>query len=291
MRKAMVLLLAVIALGGVFVHAGERPTVNFELAEIHGYFLHDETDQIAYVTNVHFAEKRVEVGITIRQRTADGSVVTADFQPQTLQSVAEEAQLYWQLAQRGRKFAETIPINSAVGLDVSSNGEFSMTITVGEGEGKAFVYAGAKAGQVIDNLTNATAVADRWVQDILCAGVAPGRPPRAAASERPRVRRESAPAMAPAASDGQFVATEVSVRNSSLPGITEIQGRLANNSGRNLSIAVFKMSFFDADDKLIGAADIMMQDFKAGETATFDAMTDTDFAGWARYEVRLDSAF
>lgn len=86
--------------------------------------------------------------------------------------------------------------------------------------------------------------------------------------------------------DAPFLIKDITIDDSF--GITNIKGDMTNNSGKSYKSAIFKMSFYDAADKLIGACDIAILNFQKGETATFDGLTTDDISSAETYRLRLD---
>jgi len=84
----------------------------------------------------------------------------------------------------------------------------------------------------------------------------------------------------------KFQLKDVSV--SYMPGISMVEGEITNNSGKSYETAIFKLSFYDADGKLLGAADVVVMNFEKGETITFDGVSEKDLRKWKTYKVRLD---
>jgi hypothetical protein len=88
----------------------------------------------------------------------------------------------------------------------------------------------------------------------------------------------------------KFPLSDISVEYSSGIG-SIIEGQMTNNSGRRYETAIFKISFFDGENKLLGAADVViMEGFEEGDTVTFMAATttDKDVRKWKSYKVRLE---
>jgi hypothetical protein len=67
-----------------------------------------------------------------------------------------------------------------------------------------------------------------------------------------------------------------------------VEGEITNNSGKSYETAIFKISFYDASGKLLGAADVAIMNFGSGETVTFDGISEKDLSGWKSYKARLD---
>ena len=88
-----------------------------------------------------------------------------------------------------------------------------------------------------------------------------------------------------------FPVTNLSVQFESMIGMTTIQGEITNNSGKSYNGCVFKMSFYDDNDKLIGTADVSVMNFNKGETVTFDSFSDKDLRKATKYKIRLDAGY
>lgn len=73
-------------------------------------------------------------------------------------------------------------------------------------------------------------------------------------------------------------------------GMTMIEGDITNNSGKSYKSIILKISFYGKNEKLLGAADIVLLDFKKGETATFQDVATKDLSGAKSYKVRVTSS-
>jgi hypothetical protein len=74
-------------------------------------------------------------------------------------------------------------------------------------------------------------------------------------------------------------------------GISMVQGEITNNSGKSYEGALFKLSFYDEGNKLLGAADIAVENFEKGETVTFDGISDKNLSKWKTFKVRLSTSY
>lgn len=70
--------------------------------------------------------------------------------------------------------------------------------------------------------------------------------------------------------------------------ITDVMGDLTNNSGRNYEQSIFRMSFYDGAEKLVGICDIFILNFQNGETVTFRGSTADDLSSAETYRLRLN---
>jgi hypothetical protein len=89
-------------------------------------------------------------------------------------------------------------------------------------------------------------------------------------------------------SDDKFPLKDVSVEYSEDAEMSLVEGEITNNSGKSYETAIFKLSFYDETGKLLGAADIAIMNFEAGDTVTFDGISEKDLSNWETYKVRLD---
>lgn len=79
----------------------------------------------------------------------------------------------------------------------------------------------------------------------------------------------AAPARA-AADGGGFEYSGISFTEAG--GLTKLVGEATNRSGKSYQMAMFKASFYDADKKLLGTADVLMFNLGAGQQKSFDAI-------------------
>jgi hypothetical protein len=86
----------------------------------------------------------------------------------------------------------------------------------------------------------------------------------------------------------RFPVTDVGVEPT-FGNMCTVQGKITNNSGKNYGMAVFKMSFFDANSKLMGTIDFILNDFTEDETATFEGISQKNLEGWKTFRVRLEA--
>lgn len=87
----------------------------------------------------------------------------------------------------------------------------------------------------------------------------------------------------------KFPVSDVTVEKNVL-GMWEVMGQISNNSGRDYTLTVFKMSFFDENNKLLGTADFIINNFEDGEVVTFeDSAVQKDIGKWKSYKIRLES--
>jgi hypothetical protein len=89
-------------------------------------------------------------------------------------------------------------------------------------------------------------------------------------------------------SGDKFPLKDVSVEYNSDLDMSMAQGEITNNSGKSYEAAMFKLSFYDAKGKLLGAVDVAIMDFGKGETVTFEGVGDKDMSEWETYKIRLD---
>lgn len=297
MHKTLFAVFGVFLLGGAYIHSGERPMVKFGYAEIAGFVVVDEVDQIAYYNTVSFNDVDADQYHVMFWQDAGGATMeTLKITAGTAQQIAEEAEPYLMLAKRGRRFEETASVAEDVEMRIAFADDLTLEIAAA-GAPHRFVYAGDKAALVVECLLNAESVSREWVGNLVCSGSAPApaRQQRPSPRDRSSMERSPAPTPSPAGDqatgDEAFAASEIALRPLGMPGFTEIRGRLTNNSGRDVPFGILKLSFFDDADRLVGATDLIVQNFRAGETVTFTDMTNADLTGWTRYTVRLDSGF
>jgi len=88
------------------------------------------------------------------------------------------------------------------------------------------------------------------------------------------------------AAEEKFPLKDVTVE--SISGMAMVQGEITNNSGKAYNTAIFKISFYDGNGKLVGVADFAIENFSVGETVTFDGVGTKEIKGWKTYKVRLD---
>jgi hypothetical protein len=73
--------------------------------------------------------------------------------------------------------------------------------------------------------------------------------------------------------------------------ISMVQGEITNNSGKSYEGAIFKLSFYDGNNKLLGAADVAVENFGKGETVTFEGVSQKDLSNWKTYKIRLETSY
>lgn len=88
-----------------------------------------------------------------------------------------------------------------------------------------------------------------------------------------------------------FPVSNLSLEYESMMGMTTLQGEITNNSGKSYETCVFKMSFYDDNQKLLGTADVIVMNFNKGETVTFDAFSEKDLRKATNYKIRLDAGY
>lgn len=71
-------------------------------------------------------------------------------------------------------------------------------------------------------------------------------------------------------------------------GFTTVTGEAKNNDTKEHSLSI-KVTFYDANKKLIGTAIGFLNDVAPGETKTFDAMGEGDFSDAASYKIQVDT--
>jgi hypothetical protein len=86
----------------------------------------------------------------------------------------------------------------------------------------------------------------------------------------------------------KFPLKDISVEYDEDVEMSLVEGEITNNSGKSYEAAMFKLSFYDEAGKLLGAADIAIMNFEAGDTVTFDGISEKDLSNWETYKVRLD---
>lgn len=74
-------------------------------------------------------------------------------------------------------------------------------------------------------------------------------------------------------------------------GMTMVEGDITNNSGKSYNNIILKLSFYDKNEKLLGATDIVLLDFEKNETATFQDVVMKDLRGAKTYKVRVTASF
>ena len=84
-----------------------------------------------------------------------------------------------------------------------------------------------------------------------------------------------------------FTLKDISINYNSLSKTSRIAGEITNNSGESYTSATFTLSFFDADDKVIGTADITIKDFAKDATAEIKAMSVNNLTDWKTCKVEL----
>lgn len=75
---------------------------------------------------------------------------------------------------------------------------------------------------------------------------------------------------------------------SSMTG-TRFIGEIINDSKNDYSTAVFKLSLYDKDGKLLDVADILISNFPAGSTKSWDADCLETVNGIASYKVQFET--
>ena len=93
------------------------------------------------------------------------------------------------------------------------------------------------------------------------------------------------------AADDSFPLKDISVDYNSLSKTSIIEGEITNNSGEDYASASFTLSFYDADDKVIGTADIHITDFANESTSAIKSMSVNDLTDWKTCKVVLVSKF
>jgi len=71
-------------------------------------------------------------------------------------------------------------------------------------------------------------------------------------------------------------------------GYTTVTGEAKNNDKKEHSFTI-KVTFYDANRKLIGTAIGFMNDVSPGDTKTFDAMGEGDFSDATSYKIQVDT--
>jgi hypothetical protein len=74
-------------------------------------------------------------------------------------------------------------------------------------------------------------------------------------------------------------------------GMSMVQGEITNNSGKSYEGALFKLSFYDGNNKLLGAADIAIENFGKGETVTFEGVSEKNLSKWETFKIRLNTSY
>jgi hypothetical protein len=88
-----------------------------------------------------------------------------------------------------------------------------------------------------------------------------------------------------------FILKDVEVEHEDFMEISMVQGDITNNSGKSYEGALFKLSFYDKNDKLLGAVDVAVENFENGETATFEGVSQKDLSEWETYRIRLEMSY
>jgi len=86
-----------------------------------------------------------------------------------------------------------------------------------------------------------------------------------------------------------FVYGNVSSRRPEYGGFRVI-GEITNNSGRTYQMATFTLSIYDSNRRLVDTAPILMMNFAAGATKSFDAYVETLPSGWD-FKIDFESGF
>ena len=73
-------------------------------------------------------------------------------------------------------------------------------------------------------------------------------------------------------------------------GMTTVEGEVKNNLSKNISFSL-KVSFYDANKKLLGSASGYMSGLKSGETKTFSASAMEDYTNYASYKIQIDNSY
>ncbi len=247
--------------------------------EMHPSFLWVEAEGVVYVTassKISYATgiaggKQVHA-LKVAQRVADGEDKEIDIAFDVAQVLAEEVEPYVMLMKRGRGVDEVIEHPGGVSLTISSKeASLGVRITERKAQETTIDLAGDFALIFLDTLLGFPGVAETW------AAATFGKAPAVAAA-------------APA-SDEQFPVTNLTVRSMPFGDMHSIQGRLTNNSGQSHDMAMLKISFFDDDGALLGAANLFLQNLRAGETVTIEGVTQDDIRDWATYSIRLEIEF
>ena len=69
---------------------------------------------------------------------------------------------------------------------------------------------------------------------------------------------------------------------------TRCIGEITNDSEKNYSMAIFKLSLYDNNGVLMDVADISIRDFTAGSTRSWEAICMAPLTGIAKYKVHLE---
>lgn len=88
-----------------------------------------------------------------------------------------------------------------------------------------------------------------------------------------------------------FPVKDLSLDYNKAANMTVFQGEITNDSGKNYQIVMFKISFYDAQEKLIGAGDFGIENFKKKETVTFEGYVTKDVRQAKSYKLRLDTSY
>lgn len=67
-----------------------------------------------------------------------------------------------------------------------------------------------------------------------------------------------------------------------------VRGQMKNNTAKDYKMALFQLSFFDENKRLIGnIAGITVRNFLQGEEIVFEQMSQDDLSNWSSYTLRL----
>jgi len=93
------------------------------------------------------------------------------------------------------------------------------------------------------------------------------------------------------AADDNFPLKDISVDYNSLSKTSRIEAEVTNNSGESYTSASLKLSFYDAEDMIIGTANVHIKDFAENSTAAVKAMSVNNLTDWKTCKVELVSNF
>jgi hypothetical protein len=72
-------------------------------------------------------------------------------------------------------------------------------------------------------------------------------------------------------------------------GLSEVNGEMINKDNNSYSFVTFTISFYNADKKLMGTAQGIMEQIGANETKTFTAMGTSEYSKATSYKAQVDS--
>ncbi len=69
---------------------------------------------------------------------------------------------------------------------------------------------------------------------------------------------------------------------------TEFIGEVTNNSGTSYTMASFKLSVYDADEKLLDVVDIVINNFEDGQTRSFNGISMKQISEISRFKLQFE---